>query len=74
MGFILGMLAILIRGSLVFEMLKKAWREIKFENKLPWMLMSFGAVNILQGQWAQPTALGFSTLIGGLVIASFCEK
>lgn len=74
MGFILGMLAILIRGSLVFELLKKAWKEIKFENKLPWMLMSFGAVNILQGQWAQPTALGFSTLIGGLVIASFNEE
>ncbi|MCH4822765.1 hypothetical protein ML462_06235 [Gramella lutea] len=74
MGFILGILAILIRGSLVFELLRKAWNDIKSGNKLPWMLMSFGAVNILQGQWAQPTALGFSTLIGGLVIASFKEE
>ncbi|WP_257710809.1 hypothetical protein [Gramella sp. MT6] len=73
MGFILGVIAILIRGSLVIQMLKKSWSAIKLENKLPWMLMSFGAVNILQGQWAQPTALGFSALIGGLVIASLNE-
>ncbi len=70
MGFIIGVIVIFIRGSLVFDLMKRSWSAIKLENKLPWMLMSFGAVNILQGQWAQPTALGFSTLIGGLVIAS----
>jgi hypothetical protein len=70
MGFILGMIAILLRGSLVFDLFKRSWRAIKIDNILPWMLMSFAAVNILQGQWAQPTALGFSVLIGGLVIAA----
>lgn len=73
MGFILGMIAIFIRGSLVFELIQRSWKAIKLENKLPWMLMSFGTVNLLQAQWAQPTALGFSALIGGLVIASFNE-
>lgn len=70
MGFILGMIVIILRGSLVFDLLKKSWRAIRSQNSLPWMLMSFAAVNILQGQWAQPTALGFSVLIGGLVMAS----
>lgn len=70
MGFILGFLVILIRGSIVFVFLGKAWDSIKHGNILPWMLMSFGLINILQGQWAQPTSLGFGVLIGGLVLAS----
>ena len=74
MGFVLGLIAIILRGSLVFELLKKSWDAIKSENLLPWMLMSFAAVNLLQGQWAQPTALGFSVLIGGLVIASLKDE
>lgn len=74
MGFILGMLVILIRIGLVMELFRKSWAAIKLRNVLPWMLMSFGTVVILQGQWAQPTALGFATLVGGLVIASFKEE
>jgi len=35
------------------------------------MLLSFALLIIPQGQWAQPTSLGFSTLIGGLMIACF---
>lgn len=74
MGFFIGLFVILLRTFLVVYLLKKAWVAIKTENLLPWMLMSFGAFTILQGQWAQPTALGFATLIGGLVIASLKEK
>lgn len=74
MGYVLGIIAIIIRGSLVIELLKDSWNSIKFGNILPWMLMSFGAVNILQGQWAQPTALGFSVFIGGIVIAALNEN
>lgn len=71
MGFILGMLAVIIRLGLVLELLGKAWSRIREGNVLPWMLLSFGALAILQGQWAQPTALGFSVLAGGLIVASF---
>lgn len=70
MGFVLGMLAILVRLSLVVEFLKRAWMAIGQGSTLPWMLMSFAGLAILQGQWAQPTALGFSVLAGGLVMAS----
>ena len=71
MGFILGMLAILVRLSLVVAFLKRSWAAIEQGNSLAWMLMSFAGLAILQGQWAQPTALGFSVLAGGLVMASF---
>lgn len=74
MGFLLGLVAILIRITLVTDLLKRTWRAIGDGNSLAWMLMSFGTLSVLQGQWAQPTALGFSTLIGGLVIASLNDE
>ncbi|MCP9199576.1 hypothetical protein MKO06_06640 [Gramella sp. GC03-9] len=70
MGLILGLLIILIRGGVVLQLIVESWRSVKKSNILPWLLMSFGMFIILQGQWAQPTALGFSVLAGGLIIAS----
>lgn len=71
MGVILGFTLISIRLSLIILFLKKSWKELHTGNTLPWMLSSFGILTILQGQWAQPTTLGFSVLIGGLIIASY---
>ena len=70
MGFILGLLFILIRLSLVIELFQKCWAALSDNNVLPWMLLSFGAIVLMQGQWSQPTALGFAILIGGLIISS----
>jgi len=71
MGVILGFVVIMIRISLVLHLIRKAWGAIGQGNVLPWMLLSFGMFIILQGQWAQPTNLGFGVLIGGLILASF---
>ena len=71
MGLVLGFFVILVRGSLVFHFTRKAWSSVSIGNALPWLLLSFGTINLLQGQWAQPTSLGFSILIGGLIVASF---
>ena len=70
MGVLLGFVVISIRISLVLHFFRKAWGAIGQGNVLPWMLLSFGMFIILQGQWAQPTTLGFGVLIGGLIIAS----
>lgn len=70
MGFILGLMTILIRGGVVVKLLSDSWSMVKQNNILPWMLTSFGMFIILQGAWAQPTTLGFSVLAGGLVISS----
>lgn len=71
MGFILGIGVIVLRIGLVFDLFKKAWLSITLNNALPWLLLSFGTIIILQGQWSQPTALGFSVFTGGLIIAAF---
>lgn len=70
MGIILGLSVILIRIALVVKISVSSFRKLKKGDVLPWLLLSFGVLIILQGQWAQPASLGFSTLIGGLIIAS----
>ena len=71
MGVILGFVVISLRISLVLFFFRKAWGAVNQGNVLPWLLLSFGMLIILQGQWAQPTTLGFGILIGGLILASF---
>lgn len=74
LGVILGVILILIRVILVIHLFRKAWGSISTGNLLPWMMLSFGMFMILQGQWAQPTTLGFSVFAGGLIMASLKNK
>lgn len=69
-GLLLGLAMILIRVALSFKMLRNSYVAMTRGNVLPWILLSVGLVNILQGPWAQPTSLGFAIFIGGLVLAS----
>jgi hypothetical protein len=71
LGPLLGIGIILIRLALVARMALVSIKELNKGYILPWMLLGFGVLTIPEGQWAQPTSLGFSTLIGGLIIASF---
>jgi hypothetical protein len=70
-GALLGLIIIFIRLALVAKLSVLSFKKLNSGDLLPWMLLSFGALNIPQGQWAQPTGLGFSVLVGGLIIASF---
>ena len=70
MGALMGLAVILIRLGLCMRFLIFGYRYMMMGDLLPWMLLSFALLIIPQGQWAQPTALGFSTIIGGLVFAS----
>lgn len=70
-GQLIGVFVVLLRTGLTIKLTKESYRAMGKGNLLPWMLMSFGILNISQGGWAQPTSLGFCVLIGGLIIASF---
>ncbi|MDQ6755974.1 MAG: hypothetical protein M3004_03480 [Bacteroidota bacterium] len=74
LGAILGLSVIFIRLSVCWQMLKESYRKLRQNDLLPWMLLSMGLLTIPQGQWAQPTALGFSVFIGGLIFASFNDE
>jgi hypothetical protein len=74
MGPLPGLSVILIRVSLTIRIAMAAYRKMTGGDLLPWILASFGLMNLAQGGWAQPTALGFSILISGLMVSSFGDK
>ncbi|MCC6817480.1 MAG: hypothetical protein IT245_01130 [Bacteroidia bacterium] len=74
LGPIMGLILIFIRIHFASVM---AWRSFQFmrkDNFLPWMMLGVSFLIFLQGQWAQPTSVGFSTLMGGMMLAGFNES
>ncbi|MGF7081432.1 hypothetical protein [Mucilaginibacter sp. UYCu711] len=70
MGPLMGLGVIFVRVGLTLKFAAASYRKMVIGDSLPWLLLSFAFINVSQGQWAQPTSLGFSTLIGGLLLAS----
>lgn len=70
LGPLLGLAMILLRAGLSIEFCVIGYRKLAEGNFLPWTLLGYVLMMVPQAQWAQPTALGFSTLIGGLFLAS----
>lgn len=74
MGTVMGLGAIFIRVAFVLGLIRDSFKKLLGGDLLPWMLLSVSFVAIAQGQWAQPTALGFATVLGGAMIASLKDK
>ncbi|WBL26397.1 hypothetical protein [Zunongwangia sp. HGR-M22] len=70
MGILFGLAVIFIRLGLCVSMTLKAYAKLVLGQPLAWMLLSIGLLIIPQGQWAQPTALGFGVLVGGFIMAA----
>lgn len=70
MGVILGMCIILCRLSLGINLIIKSFKNISFNNALPWLMSSFSFLILIQGPCAQPTTLGFAILSTGLTMAA----
>jgi len=70
-GLFLGIITIICRLALSLKVSFKAFKNLKTGDILPWLLVSILLTNVPWGQWAQPTALGFAIIIGGISIASF---
>lgn len=69
-GMLFGLLIILTRISMTASISIQSFKTLRKGDALPWMLLSFGFLMMLQGGWSQPTLLGFYVLIGGLILAS----
>lgn len=70
LGPILGLLLIFLRVGLTVKIALASYKSLAKDNFLPWILLSFGITCLSEGNWAQPTYLGFSILLGGLMLAS----
>jgi hypothetical protein len=73
-GVIFGGSLILLRIVLSAGFIIKSWRLPQKEKLLPFILCGAACVAMVQGQWAQPTALGYGVLMGGLVMASLKKE
>jgi hypothetical protein len=71
LGPIMGLAVIFLRLKFAIKIALISYRNMILGNLMPWMLLSFGLLLLAQGGWAQPTSLGFCTLVTGLIIASF---
>lgn len=69
-GILFGFLIVLVRINMTVSISIQSFKMLKKGDALPWMLLSFGFVTLLNSQWSQPTNLGFYVLIGGLILAS----
>ncbi|MFN9710991.1 MAG: hypothetical protein ACK55K_06240 [Bacteroidota bacterium] len=70
MGALLGISFILIRIFLALKMIRISFRGYMNGSFLPLLLLFHCIFNIVLGQWAQPTTLGFSIFFGGMLMAS----
>jgi hypothetical protein len=73
-GPLLGLAVILLRIGLCLQFFIIAYRRLQKNDMLPWMLLNFCLLSIIQGQWGQPTSLGFAIVAGGLMLAALQEK
>lgn len=70
LGLFLGLAAILIRVFLATHLGYRSILKVLQGDPLPWMLLSFGLVQIVYGQWASPTVHGFGVLIASLLVSA----
>ena len=71
-GPLFGIIFIIFRIYLLIYCTKLSLNNIQKHDFLPWMLLSFGFNQILQGQIAQPASVGFIVIIIGLILS--CNK
>ncbi|MBB4079023.1 hypothetical protein GGR28_001640 [Lewinella aquimaris] len=70
-GPFIGIIAIGTRVVLAIHlMLKSLATLLTNSDALPWILLSFGLVQIVYGQWGPPTILGFGILTASLIVAA----
>jgi hypothetical protein len=69
-GLILGGSLIALRMFLAITFVVKSWRLPQEKRLLPFIMCGATCIAMVQGQWAQPTVLGYGVLMGGLLMAS----
>ncbi|MBU3028348.1 hypothetical protein [Zobellia galactanivorans] len=74
MGLFIGTAMILVRLTFALRLSWLSIYKLRKGNLLPWLLLSVGLLNLVQGQWASPMNLGFSVLVLGLVLAIVSNK
>jgi len=73
-GIIFGGGLIIIRVLLAIVIVMKTWSLPKEQKLLPFILCGTACIALVQGQWAQPTILGYAVIVVGFVMASLKKE
>jgi len=73
LGWILGPAYLALRCAYLIEVLRGALRGYAHERILPMLLLGAGGVDLVTGQFGQPTTLGFAVFVAGLALAAAGE-
>lgn len=73
-GIIFGGGLILIRVLLAIVIAMKSWNLPKDQKLLCFILCGTACIALVQGQWAQPTILGYAIIVVGMVMASLKKE
>ena len=71
LGPLLGSIAILTRITLAVHLGIRSLTTAFRRDPLPFLLLSFGSVQLVYGQWGPPTVLGFGIITASLMVAAF---
>jgi hypothetical protein len=73
-GLILGTMFIAYRAALAFSLAAVAFRAFRKKSPLSLLFASACFMIVFNGQWGQPTTLGFAALGGGLTLAAASNR
>lgn len=73
-GPILGFAFIFLRIGIGIHVALVAWKALAVGNTLPILLLGASGLELVSGQWGQPTILGFAVLLSGLALAAAKEE
>lgn len=69
-GPILGYAYILLRLAICAYLIREGWKALRRGEGTPILLVSAGLVDMVSGQFGQPSMLGFAVFTAGLALAS----
>jgi hypothetical protein len=69
-GPVLGYAYILLRLWIGWFLLRSAWNSLRRDQPMPLLLLAAAVVDLVSGQFGQPTTLGFAVFTSGLVLAA----
>lgn len=73
-GIIFGGGLMILRVVLALSVVVRAWKLPQEEKLLPFILCGAALPAIIQGQWAQPSVLGYAVIVVGLLVASLKKE
>jgi hypothetical protein len=73
-GPILGYAYLMLRVAICLFIVRRSWAAVARGQALPFLIIASNGLDLVSGQFGQPTTLGFAVLFSGLALASINDS